>query len=306
MHPRITELTSSQLGLVTREQLGDLGLRPHNVRHLVASERLVWMTPRVLALVGIPISDSVHALCAALDARAVLSFDSAAALWGAPGYELHPAHVTRLRGGRVRSSHHGIVHEPVSLLPEHLTTFRNIPVMRPARLLFDLAATTPSGRLERTLDWMWSHRLVTIPALDRTLAQVAVRGRKGIVAMRKLIEPRRGQAPYGSGLESRFHRIVHSAGLPPFDRQVDLGDHHEWIGRIDFVSTTRLLVIEIDSEVHHSALSDRRRDAQQRQQLESAGFMVRVLDERDLFGPQSYVIKMLRRWYSEATPRVHK
>lgn len=263
------------------------------------------MTPRVLTLVGVPVTDSVHALCAALDARGVLSSDSAAALWGAPGYILLPAHVTRLRGGRVRSSHCGVVHEPRALHPEHLTIFRNIPVMRPTRLLFDLAANTHPLRLERTLDWMWSRRLVTIPALERTLDQVAVRGRKGIAVMRDLIEPRRSQIPFGSNLESRFHQIVERAQLPEFTRQADLGSDNEWIGRIDFVSKTRLLVIEIDSERHHSALSDKRRDAEQRGRLEAAGFVVKVLDEDDLFHKQSQVVRLLRSWYSGAPVRAH-
>ncbi|MGB6056699.1 MAG: DUF559 domain-containing protein [Microthrixaceae bacterium] len=179
-------------------------------------------------------------------------------------------------------------------------------MLRPTRLLFDLAVTTHPQRLERTLDWMWTRRLVTIPTLDRTLDQVAVRGRKGIAVMRALIEPRRGQIPFGSNLESRFHQIVERARLPPFSRQLDLGSNQEWIGRIDVVSETRLLIVEIDSERHHSALSDKRRDAEQRGRLETAGFVVKVLDEDDLFHKQSQVVRLLRLWHSKAPVRMHK
>lgn len=303
MHPGIATFTSTQLGLITRDQLAAIGLSSRNVQHLVSSGRLGWMTPRVLILVGTPVTEHARALGAVLDADGVLSSRSAAALWGAPGYKLLPAHVTRCRGGRVKPSHAGVIHELRQLHYGHTTTYLNIPVLRPARLLFDLAATEHQRRVERTLDWMWSRRLVTIPALDLTLDQVAAKGRKGITAMRDLIEARRGMQPVGSNLESRFHEIAKLSNLPPFVRQVDLGNDQDWLGRVDFVSTTRLLVIEIDSEIHHSALSDRERDAEQRRRLEDAGFMVRVLDEDDLFNQRERTIELLRSWYYEAKPR---
>lgn len=303
MHPEIVEFTSAQLGLVTRDQLAKIELSSSNVLHLVASGRLRWMTPRVLVLVGTPVTDHTRALGAVLDADGVLSSRSAAALWGAPGYTLLPAHVTRCRGGRVTKSHAGIIHELRELRDGHKTTYKKIPVLRPARLLFDLAATEHQRRVERTLDWMWSRRIVTIPTLELTLEQVAARGRKGVAAMRGLIAERRGLPAVGSNLESRFHEIAKLSNLPPFARQVDLGSGSEWLGRVDFVSTTRLLVIEIDSEIHHSALSDRRRDAEQRQRLEDAGFTVRVLEEDDLFNQRTRTIELLRFWYSEAKPR---
>ncbi|MGB3412209.1 MAG: DUF559 domain-containing protein [Microthrixaceae bacterium] len=303
MHPAIAGLTSTQLGLVTRDQLAKVPLSSSNVLHLVASGRLEWMTPRVLILVGTPVTQHALALSAVLDSDGVLSSRSAAALWGAPGYKLLPAHVTRCRGGRVRKSHSGVIHELRELHDGHKTTYMNIPVLRPARVLFDLAATEHQLRVERTLDWMWSRRLVTIPALDRTLEQVAARGRKGVAAMRELIEARRGLPPVGSNLETRFHEVAKLSNLPPFDRQVDLGDEQEWLGRVDFVSTTRLLVIEVDSEIHHSALSDQKRDAKQRQRLEDVGFMVRVLREDDLFHQRARTIGYLRSWYNEARPR---
>lgn len=303
MDPRLTELTASQMGLVTRRQLDALGMSRHAVDHEVDVGRLVRASERVLILAGAPVTDLVRARCATLDAGAALSHRSGVALWGAPGYRLTPAHVTRLRGGRVHPTHLAIVHEPRQLLDEHLTVYRAIPVLRPHRLLFDLASTEPAGRVERTLDWMWSRRIVTVPRLDQTLDQVAVRGRKGVALMRRLIAERRGLPAPGSNLERRFEEVVRRALLPPFRRQVDLGDDAEWLGRMDFLSSTRLLVIEIDSELHHSALSDRRTDEARRARLTEAGFMVRSLDEDDLFHRVQHSIDRLRQWYDEAPRR---
>jgi len=300
MDPRLAQLTAAQMGLVTRRQLEELGMSRHAVDHEVQVGRLVRASARVLVLSGAPFTDLTRCLCGTLDADAALSFRSGAALWGAPGYSLVPVHVTRLRGGRVKRTHLAVVHEPRQLLDEHLTVFRGIPTVRPHRLLFDLAATEAAGRVERTLDWMWSRRLVTIPGLDRTLHQVAVQGRTGVVLMRHLIEERRGLPAPGSNLERRFEEIVRRALLPPFKRQVDLGDEVDWLGRVDFLSSTRRLIVEIDSELHHAALSDRRSDEIRRAKLTEAGFMVRALDEDDLFHKVQQSVDLLRQWYDEA------
>jgi len=303
VEPELASITSQQMGLVTRCQLGQLGMTQHAVLHLVRSGQLVRMSSRVLIVAGSPITDLVRARCGTLDAEAALSGRSACTLWGAPGHKLIPVHVTRLRGGRVRSSHVAVVHEPRQLHDEHVGIHRGIPVLRPHRLVFDLAGTDHPGRVERTLDWFWSRRLVNIPGLDRVLRQVAVRGRPGITLMRGLIDDRRDLTPPGSSLELRFEKVVKRAGLPPFERQVDLGDEYGWLGRMDFASTTKLLIIEIDSELHHNALSDRRADEAKRAALEATGFMVRPLDENDLFHATAGAIAKLRRWHEEAPTR---
>lgn len=291
------------MGLVTRRQLSDLGMSRHAIDHEVDAGRLVRASARVLILSGAPVDDLVRARCGTLDVDGALSHRSDAALWGAPGYALVPVHVTRLRGGRVRRTHLAVVHEPRQLLDEHLTVFRGIPALRPHRLLFDLAATEAAGRVERTLDWMWSRRLVTIPRLDQTLRQVAVQGRTGVVLMRRLIEERRGLPAPGSNLERRFEEVVRRARLPRFRRQVEVGDEVDWLGWMDFVSSTRKLIVEIDSELHHAALSDRRTDEVRRARLGDGGFMVRALDEDDLFHQVQRSIDRLRRWYDEAPSR---
>lgn len=288
------------MGLVTRLQLEGIGMRRHRVEHEITTGRLVRLSERVLLLGGAPVTDLVRARCATLDTAGALSHRSAAALWGAPGHDLTPVHVTRLRGGRVRPTHLAVVHEPRQLIDAHVTSYRGVPVLRPHRVVFDLAATEPVGRVERALDWMWSRRLVTVERLDLTLAQLAVRGRPGTTMMRRLIEDRRGMPPPGSNLERRFEEIVRRARLPPFRRQVDLGDDVEWIGRMDFVASDRRLVVEIDSELHHCALSDRRTDDMRRKRLTDAGFMVRSLDEDDLFHRAQAAVRTLRCWYGEA------
>lgn len=245
----------------------------------------------------------MEVMVAVLDAEGFASHATGAAIWGVPGFSLLPAHVTRRRGGRVRQTHAGRIHETRCLPEDHTTAFRGIPVLRPARLMFDIAGREHPKRTESALDWMWSHRIVTVEALGLAMQQLATPGRPGITLMRELIEARREQGPFGSGLERQFDYVTVKAGLPKFRRQVDLGDEDGWIARVDFMSTTHMLVIEIDSELHHAALSDRVRDAARRKRLERIGYTVRVVYEQDLFGQPSALIRKLREWIDEAPVR---
>ena len=80
--------------------------------------------------------------------------------------------------------------------------------------------------------------------------------------------------PPASGIESRFDWITRQAGLGRFRRQVDLGDEESWSGRVDFVAEHRPLVVEVQSEAHHSSLTDVDADARRHERLRAGGFVV--------------------------------
>jgi very-short-patch-repair endonuclease len=239
-----------------------------------------------------------------MDASGVLSHHSAAAWWGLPGFEVEPLEVTRRRGGRVRSTNLAKVHEPRSLDDAHVTRWNAVPVTRPARTLFDLAAVAHPARVERALDTTWARGLVTVAALDRVLCDLATRGRGGITLMRRLIDERRDLAqPAGSRLERRTEELIRRAGLPPFRRQVNAGDADDWIGRVDLVAPDRPFLVEVDSDLHHSALSDWRRDRSRVERLERSGWEVLQLSEAQVWHDSQECIRLLRAGYARAAPR---
>ncbi|MDP1819007.1 MAG: hypothetical protein Q8K58_03835 [Acidimicrobiales bacterium] len=108
----------------------------------------------------------------------------------APGPKQARVHVTRHRGVARRSSPICAVHEVIDLLPQHVGLLRGIPLTSPARTVFDLAATYHPARLERLLDWCWSAHLFDGSTLDRTVRELAERGRTGSTAMRELAAAR--------------------------------------------------------------------------------------------------------------------
>ncbi len=81
-------------------------------------------------------------------------------------------------------------------------------------------------------------------------------------------------------MEARFERVLRDAGQRPLERQVDLGGHG-WLGRVDYLDRALLLLVEVDSELHHTSPEDCARDQARDHALLEAGFrkVVRIGEE---------------------------
>ncbi len=76
--------------------------------------------------------------------------------------------------------------------------------------------------------------------------------------------------------------------------QVDLGEER-WCGRVDFFADDRTLVVEVDSEKFHSALSDVEADKRREQHLRAAGFVVGRVTDTQVFHRPWEVVDLVRR-----------
>jgi len=117
--------------------------------------------------------------------------------------------------------------------------------------------------------------------LHALLAELGGPGRNGVAAMRAALAGRPpGYVATASGLEARFARLLAEAGEAPLQRQVDLGGH-AWIGRVDFVDRRLGIVVEVDSDVHHTSPLDRAHDRRRDDRLRAAGWsaVVRVTED---------------------------
>ncbi|HEX6310704.1 MAG TPA: hypothetical protein VF152_03685, partial [Acidimicrobiia bacterium] len=254
-----------QYGVVARWQARGLGVSRAQVARRVRSRELEVVTPVVLRLRGAPVDERQRAMAAVLDAGpgAVLSHETAAAVWGLPGFDIRDVHVSRPRSGVRRGSLLPWIHQPSCLPPEHVTVLEHFPLTTPARTLFDLAGRVFPQRVERALENAWSKGLVDGTRLVAVLDVLGTRGRPGTRLMRALVAARgRDYVPPASGLEGRFRDILSRAGLPAMERQVDLGGG-QWLGRVDFFDRETGIVVQIDSERYHAALIDKRADAAQ-------------------------------------------
>lgn len=300
-----TDVAARAHGVLDLDDLARHGLSRHGVAHAVRSGDLVRLAPGIFAIAGSPDTVERRAVAATRRLRGALSHESCLAWWGLPGFEVEPLHVMRYRPGSTDPPSLASLHRPTRLLPQHLTEWRGVAATRPSRALFDIASHMHPDRVERAYDTLWSRGLITPALMQRTLDELAQRGRAGIVVMREIIDARRHLTqPTGSRLERRFETLNERADIPMLRRQVDVGDD-EWIGRMDFVGVERRLVVEIDSEIHHAALLDVERDRSITERLEAAGWHVCRFREDDIWNHSTKVVRELREAWFAAPPARH-
>ncbi|MGI8756649.1 MAG: endonuclease domain-containing protein, partial [Acidimicrobiales bacterium] len=170
-----------------------------------------------------------------------------------------------------------------------------MPVVRPALLLLQLAACVTPWRLRRALDHLWNRRLLSGPSVRRELGPLMHRGRAGTVALRTLLDSLpMDYVPPASGLEGRFAQILEEADVPGLARQVDVGDER-WCGRVDFRDQALPLIVEVDSERYHRALTDVEADRHRQQRIESAGFTVLRITDQQVWHRPGEVVNEVRR-----------
>jgi very-short-patch-repair endonuclease len=301
------ELAARQHGFVTRFQARAAGLSRSALYHRICRGEWTTQGARVLQRRGTPWTRASPLMRAVLDAGpgAVISHTTAAAWWGLPGFDLLSIHVTRPRGTTCApAAFAGHLHEVLTLSTDQVTVLDGVPIVRPERAIFELCASTHPLRAERALDTGWSKSLYSGDSLRRIHKELAKSGRGGTVLLRSLLKARpRGWVPPASNLESRFETITREALLGEWRRQVDVGDDTRWCGRVDFKSTQWPLVVEVQSERYHTALTDRAHDAARRQDLKDAGLVVVEVWDTQVWHARHDVVAAIRDGVARAKPR---
>ena len=212
---------------------------------------------------------------------AVVSHQAAARLWALPGFSDDRVRISKDRDASRRRSLPAELHEPRYLPAHHRASREGIPLTTVARTVFDLAGCLHPSRAERALDNALARKLVALEELRTVAIELLEHGRTGSALMRQLLADRgAGYIPPASGLEARFFSLLVEAGLVLPDRQVDLGGE-SWAGRVDYLYRHLGLVIEVDSELHHTSKLDAEADARRDETLRAAGFdVLRVTGEQ--------------------------
>ena len=183
----------------------------------------------------------------------------------------------------------------LDLSSDQVTVLDGVPIVRPERMIFELCGAEHPKRVERALDTGWAKGLYAGRSLRRLLAELAVQGRTGIVLFRQLLEDRPpGWIPPASNLERRFMEIAKGSLLGEWRRQVDVGSEDRWCGRVDFLSAALPLIVEVQSERYHTALSDQAHDAARRAATEAAGFTVVEVWDTQLWHAKDEVVAAVR------------
>jgi very-short-patch-repair endonuclease len=266
----IAELAGRQWGVVSRAQLGALGLGADAMQWRARTGRLVRLHRGVYAVGHGSVRREGHFLAAVLACGpgAVLSHRSAAWHWGLLGSDQAVVDVTARRG---RRGGPGIrLHRARSLDARDTTTHQGIAITTVARTLLDLAATVRADRLERAYAQALQLQLYDHGAISDVLARA--NGHRGAtpLATATAREPRLTRSDW----EARFLKLVRDHGLPEplVNHALTAPDHGHC--EVDFYWPAQRLVVETDSWSAHGSRAayeqDRARDAA----LQAAGIRV--------------------------------
>lgn len=289
----IRQLAASQHGVVSWEQLYGAGLKRNARYALVDGRRWEELPGGVVRLVGAPDTQSQRLSREVLAGGpgAALAGSTAAAHWGVRGAVLEPIQTARVRG-HVDRAGDGVRHDPLLLPESHVLVLDGIPVVTPARALFDIAGSEVGGakklwwieKMQRLVNNALTDHLVTGQSLHEMLLDLAQRGRPGIRVMRELLKKiPPDYVATASGVETRVAQLCERHGIPPMRRQVNLGDGQGWIGRVDFVDAALPFVLEVQSERFHTSQIDRQLDETRIERLEGAGYIVATVTDTDVW-----------------------
>jgi hypothetical protein len=246
-----------QWGVVTREQLGAIGLSSNGIAEWIRTRRIVRMHRGVYAYGHDRLRVQGHWLAAVLTCGpgAALSHSSAAALWEMRSSGSGVIHVTvPSRAGRI--SRKGIrVHRSGRLTAEEVTIKEGIPVTTVARTLLDLADVLDLQALRRAITETEYRHLYDHTALIAVVESNPGRRTKKLMTAATEGTLHRTRSP----LEDRMLRLVGRYGVEEPESGV-------WIEgyEVDFLWRRVGLAVELDGLAEHGTRAavkrDRRRD----------------------------------------------
>ena len=276
---RVWERARRQHGVVTKEQLLDLGLNADAITYRLARGRLHPIHRAVYA-VGRPDLTRLGRWSAAVLAcspDALLSHTSAAALWG----------LCQVEGSEVEVSvpyrrpkrHAGIrAHRRARLAADDHAEHERIPVTSPACTLVDIASRLDPDELGAAING--ADRLELVDPEGLRLYLEGLGRRPGVGVIRRILDRRMFRLT-DSELERRFLRLVRGAGLSrPLTQQRVNGF------RVDFCWPDLGLVVETDGLRYHRTPAQQTRDRIRDQTHTAAGVVpLRFTHAQVKYGP---------------------
>jgi hypothetical protein len=233
---------------VTRQQLLGLGLPSQTIGGWIKNGRLIRIHAGVYAVGHAQHGPLAQAMAAVLACgpNAVLSHDSAAALWGVRIWPARPevSVASERRRPGIRT------HRTQTLTRQDIRRERNIRVTSPSRTILDIQARLTDRQLTRAVNELRLQKHLKATELQRLLAASS--------RVQKLVDP--SQNPTRSGKEDDFVTFCKTHGLPTPTTNLTLFGRER-----DGVFEPEKVIVEVDDWATHNSFesftSDRKRDA---------------------------------------------
>jgi very-short-patch-repair endonuclease len=261
---KISQLAEQQQGNVARQQLLALGASDDAIDHRITTGELIPRYAGVYAIghreMGpIPIAAAVVLACGD---DAVLSHDSAAALWGFGRWptrqEVIAPHQRRRKGI--------VSHRSTTLTPDDITVHYGIPVTTPARTICDIAPRRTDDELLEAVDDARASGYLGPTALKDVIGRCR--------RLSRLVDPDSG--PTRSKLERAFKRFAKKYDLPPYRLNVWLHGYE-----VDVVFDAEKLIVELDGWIFHRGRKSHDENRERDTHLKDHGYdTIRITSKR--------------------------
>ncbi len=277
LNPAVSRLASRRHGVLTTPQLLELGCTCHQIRAAVDRGELIRRHPGVFRVAAAPVTWHQGALVATAAAGpgALASHRTAARLWKLDGSTMGRPEIVTPRHLRSWAPHLGHIHESTDLHLASPTERDHIPCTGLVRTLVDLGAVVPVERVQQACDDAVRRGLCTWDDLLEALVAHSRRGRRGVGALRAVLD-----ASYGSTVpDSRFNRLVErlllAAGLPqPSVEHVVRSVDGAFVARVDLAYPALRIAVELDGRRDHLTSAAFEHDRRRQNGLELLGWLV--------------------------------
>jgi hypothetical protein len=248
---RVATRARKQHGLVTFEQLTDLGMTPGMRRRRLDAGQWTKAGRSIIRIAGTTVTWESELMARVLAAGkdAMASHRSAAVLWKLDGFRQGRPELVIPNDRRYRPKG-ARVHRSGDLDRIEASPRRGIPTTPVARTLLDLGAVVKQAKVHVAIDDARRRKLVSWDDLLTILVAHARRGRDGVGTLRTILDEHFGEVTV---TESGFERLVIvallEAGLPRpvLQHTVALGGRTY---RLDLAYPEKRVAIELDGQVH--------------------------------------------------------
>lgn len=285
---RIARRASSQSGLITRQQLLEIGCSNRQIDGCMRIGRIAALQRGVFLIAGAPLDDAVRLRAATIRTGGVASHRSAAHLLGL--IDSPPARPEIVVGPTGNTRVPFLVHRSGDLSKRDTTSVNGVPATNATRTLLDLGSVVTVDVLETALERALRSRATNLDRLLRRFFELAARGRPGTASLRSLLVERDPSlAPAESDLETLLSKILRRGGVPAPVRQFEVLVAGQRF-RLDAAYPELMIFIEGDGFGVHSMRGSFERDRSRQNLLVVAGWLpLRFTWRRLCRSPESVV-----------------
>lgn len=297
MDERLAALSSTQFGLITRDQAFSAGLSKSAIGRRLECGAWTRIHPGVYALPGSVDSWERKLKAAQLWVpEAVLSHRSAGALLELDGITDRLVELTWI-GKPAQHQQRGVIFHSTDYLPKkHVRKVKGFWATTATRTLLDLGAVVSPTVVEAAGDDALRRALTAIPLLQEILQEAGKSGRSGTAALRAFVADRPiGERPTDSQFETRLFRVLRAARLPRPVKQFVVRDvNGRFVARPDFAITEHLIAIEAHSYRYHMGRKPFLNDIRKHNALTGLGWRILIVTWDDLVRRPHWVVAQLR------------